>query len=292
MSKRISIPKQVKKTLRDEVGFGCPVPGCGDPYLNYYHFVPPIKLTPTHITPHKDPKGIIALCAHHHKKALAEGYTTKQLQAFKSNKLNAKNTQASLGWLKRDFLYIIGGKLFYETPIPVQIDGIDVVSFKRDDAGYQRLNINMLSLSPEERVIVTDNDWDNIGTPLELHSCHQGKELEISYHNGDYLYLRFCGVSDAIELKAKFHISDQVSAEFNFPITVVEINLAIDATNIHLSSSGSLPLGLSSKHPLVSHREVGLSLVTGLHWQQNPKWELAQKYEMGRGNLIKVAFGK
>ncbi|WP_290437550.1 HNH endonuclease signature motif containing protein [Aeromonas caviae] len=74
MAKRASIPKKVKEILREEVGFGCPVKDCGNPYLEYHHFDPPI-----HIGPHNDPKGMIALCAQHHKKADGNAYTVEQL---------------------------------------------------------------------------------------------------------------------------------------------------------------------------------------------------------------------
>ena len=34
-------PKKVIQTLRQEVGFGCPIPNCGNPYLEWHHFDPP-----------------------------------------------------------------------------------------------------------------------------------------------------------------------------------------------------------------------------------------------------------
>ena len=106
MAKRASIPKKVKEILREEVGFGCPVKDCGNPYLEYHHFDPPI-----HIGPHNDPKGMIALCAQHHKKADGNAYTVEQLHDFKMNRVHSKQVRGNLDWLRRDLLSIVGGKI-------------------------------------------------------------------------------------------------------------------------------------------------------------------------------------
>lgn len=287
MAKRTSIPKKVKEILRTEVGFGCPVRDCGNPYLEYHHFDPPV-----HITPHNNPEGMIALCTQHHKKADGNAYTNEQLHAFKTNKVHSKRVQGNLDWLRRDLLSIVGGNLFYETPIAVQIDGDNVVSFKRDSEGYQRLSISMLSVLPEERVIIEENSWENIGNPLDLRAPPQGKELEVSYHNGDYLYLKFNEINDEIELQKKFNIPASISFEFKFPITVVEINFAVGGTNINFSSKGTQVFGVSAKQSVISHCGVGFSLNSGIAWQQNPRWKLKTRYEPRAGNIIKVAFGK
>jgi hypothetical protein len=50
-------PIAVRRKLRQEVGFACPVPDCGSPYLTWHHFDPP-----WHVTPQHEPAGMIALC--------------------------------------------------------------------------------------------------------------------------------------------------------------------------------------------------------------------------------------
>lgn len=287
MAKRTSIPKKVKEILRTEVGFGCPVLDCGNPYLEYHHFDPPI-----HIASHNNPDGMIALCAQHHKKADGGLYSNEQLHEFKKNKVHSQKVQGNLDWLRRDLLSIVGGNLFYENPIAVQVDGHNVVSFKRDSEGYQRLSISMLSLLSEERIIIEDNSWENIGNPSDLRSPPQGKELEASYDNGDYLYLKFSEVVDEIALEKKFNISSNISTEFNFPITVIEINFAIGGTDINFSSTGIQAFGHSVNQGVLKHNNVGFCLNVGFDWQQNPKWKLERKYETRPGNVIKVAFGK
>lgn len=285
MAKRTSIPKKVKEILREEVGFGCPVQGCGNPYLEYHHFDPPV-----HIKPHNDPAGMIALCAQHHKKADGNAYTTEQLHEFKNNRIHSKQVKGDLDWLRRDILSIVGGNLYYETAVPVQIDGHKLVSFSRDERGFQRLSINMISLRSEERLVIDENFWENIGNPVDLRSPPQGKELEISYKNGDYLYLRFSEIESEEQLESKFGFSYR--NDFNFPITAVEIHFAIGETDIDFSSSGTIAMGSSITNSVMAYCGVGFCIETGIEWQQNPKWKLEQKYETRQDNVIKVAFGK
>ncbi|MFA0347137.1 HNH endonuclease [Vibrio cyclitrophicus] len=285
MAKRKSIPKKVKETLREEVGFGCPVRDCGNPYLEYHHFDPPV-----HIKPHNDPKGMIALCAHHHNKADGRAYTNEQLHEFKKNRVHSKSVKGNLEWLRRDMLSVVGGNLYYETPIPVQIDGHNLVAFNRDSNGFQRLSVSMLSLLPEERLIIDENSWENIGHPIDLRSPPQGKELEVRYGNGDFLYLRFLELLTDEQLKSKYKISD--TSDFIFPITVVEINFSIGGTNIDFSDSGTQVLGMNVSSSVMVRCGVGFCIETGIQWQQNPKWKLEQRYDIQEENVIKVAFGK
>ncbi|GEK13029.1 HNH endonuclease [Aliivibrio fischeri] len=285
MVKRTSIPKRVKEILREEVGFGCPVRDCGNPYLEYHHFDPPV-----HVKPHNDPQGMIALCAQHHKKADGNAYTTEQLHEFKRNRIHSKQVKGNLDWLRRDLLSIVGGNLYYETPVPVQIDGHNLVSFSRDASGFQRLSINMLSLRAEERLIIDKNSWENIGNPVDLRSPPQGKELEVRYNNGDYLYLRFSEIENKEQLKLKYGVSYR--PDFKFPITAVEINFAIGETNIDFSSSGTSVMGNSITSNIMAYCGVGLCIQMGIDWQQNPKWKLEQRYETRQDNVIKVTFGK
>lgn len=285
MAKRQNIPQKVKEILREEVGFGCPVRDCGNPYLEYHHFDPPV-----HIRPHNEPSGMIALCAQHHKKADGNAYSMEQLHQFKNNRVHSKQVKGNLEWLRRDMLSIVGGNLYYETSIPVQIDGNNLVSFTRDHLGFQRLSVKMLSLQQEERLIIDENSWENIGNPIDLRSPPQGKELEIKYNNGDYLYLRFNEIENSERLKEKYDIS--ATFDIKFPITVVEINFSIGGTNINFDSLGTDFMQGRMSKCILAHSNIGLCLNTGIEWKQNPKWKLEQKYETRSDNVIKVLFGK
>ena len=287
---RKAIPPEVKRMLRNEVGFGCPVNGCGNPYLEYHHFDPPVS-----VRPHNEPHGMIALCAQHHKKADGGAYTIEQLHELKLDKANAKLVKGNLDWLRRDLLAVVGGNFYYETPKIIDIDSHELVSLKRDEDGYLRLSVNMLSLLAEERLIIEDNSWENIGAPTDLRCPAQGKELEVKYDNGDYLYLRFVELNSAAETCTKYKtdiFNDNDSVKF--PIIAVEVNMKIGGTNIELSPESTTFGRGQIKGSFMSHCGGGILLVgTGAMWKQNPKWKLAQKIEPIDGtNIIKVKFGK
>jgi len=288
-NKRKSIPPKVKLILREEVGFGCPVKDCGNPYLEYHHFDPPVN-----VRAHNEPEGMIALCAQHHKKADGEAYTIEQLHELKKDRTNAKLVKGNLDWLRHDLLAVIGGVFYFETPIPVFIDDQEVISIKRDNQGYLRLSVNMLSTEAQERLIINENSWENIGNPIDLRSPPQGKELEVNYRNGDSLHLRFFVIKSAEEANVKYDTDIfGVDDEINFPITAVEINMSIANTSINFSPSETTFANNSLMGGLMSKCHYGLSLNnTGINWQQNPKWKFQSKFKtVGSSNVIKVKFG-
>ncbi len=285
ISGRKSIPKAVKETLRSEVGFGCPIKGCGNPYLEYHHFDPPVN-----IMPHNEPKGMIALCAQHHKKADGGAYTVEQLHELKKDKTNAALVKGNLDWLRKDLLAVVGGNFYYETPRIITIDGIDLVSLKRDENGYLRLNINMLSLESKERIIIKDSSWENVGSPLDLRSPPQGKELEIKYTNGDFLYLRFVELESFEQAIGRYRTD--IFESISFPITAVEVNMTIAGTNIELTPSTSTLGGIQITGCLSSNCGGGVMIEdSGFSWKQNPIWKRKGLVtEIEGSNLIKVNF--
>lgn len=276
--------------LRAEVGFGCPVKGCGNPYLEYHHFDPPV-----HVRPHNEPGGMIALCAQHHKKADGGAYTTEQLHGFKGDKANAAFVKGNLDWLRRDLLAVVGGVFCYETPRILVVDDVDVVSLIRDADGYLRLSVNMLSVLPEERVVIKDNSWENVGEPKDLRCPPQGKELEIKYGGGDYLYLRFIEV-DSVDAAKKLYPNGPFlnRTDIKYPLTILQINIDIGGTTFTMRSEGSEIGGLSLGGGVISFCGVGFSWSgTGYVWKQNPLYKRLSVVDYVVGtNVVKVDFGK
>jgi hypothetical protein len=99
----------VKLLLRQEVGLGCPVRGCHEPFLSWHHFDPPWRKDH-----HHRPEGMIALCVRHHM--IAEGglFEDFQLREYKASGLSAEDVKARFEWARRDQLIRLGG--FYATP--------------------------------------------------------------------------------------------------------------------------------------------------------------------------------
>lgn len=259
---KISVIRQ----LRNEVGFGCPISNCGNPYLEWHHFDPP-----WHVENHNNPKGMIALCTHHHKQADGGAFTNDQLRELKVNKVQAEKVKGQFNWLRNDLLAVVGGVFFHETLRIITINNKNIVWFNRDEQGYLRLNVNMLSVLPEDRAIIEDNMWTNIGNPKDLNSPPQGKELRIDYHNGDHLFIKFI-VFKTAELAFKKYNNQHLLNEkdIKYPLTVVEVNYKIGGTGIELKSTGTTINTNQIKGGFISRCGGGVSINTDILFRQNP----------------------
>jgi hypothetical protein len=264
MNRRPPVP--VIRALRSEVGFGCPVEGCGSPYLEWHHFDPP-----WHVEQHHRPEGMIALCTAHHPMADGGAYTVEQLRAFKQNRVNAEAVRGRFAWLRNKLLAVIGGNFYYETNTILTIDGVDVIYFTRDDDGYLRLSVHMLSLLSEQRAILEESIWTNIGNPSDINSPPSGKELEIKYANGDYLFVKFLEISNAGEAQKKYGGNLAEFNKFEYPITVVEVNYEVANTRIKFTPKETTIGGIIMKECFVSYARTAISVrFPEYKFRQNP----------------------
>jgi SEC-C motif len=258
-------PASVIKHLRTEVGFGCPVPECGNPYLEWHHFDPPWS-----VEQHHNPEGMVALCAEHHKKADNCSYTNQQLSAFKRNKVDPALVRGRFDWRRNKLLAVVGGNYYYETPRVLVIDGHEVVSLTRDEDGYLLLNVQMLSLSTDVRARLVENCWENIGNPVDLISPPSGEDLSIRYANGDSLGIHFYVLENGAEFQNKFEIA--AFDKLEFPLTVAEVNCEIGGTDIKLSPIGTTIRTNQFTGCFMAHCGAGLVANLGMKWRQN--WSL------------------
>ena len=261
-------PAAVIRELRTEVGFGCPVRDCGNPYLEWHHFDPPWS-----IQQHHNPQGMVALCAEHHKKADNGAYTNEQLTDLKRNPYKSNLVAGRFDWRRNKILAVVGGNFYYENPRILVIDGQDVVAVRRDEDGYLLLSVGMLSLTREERVILRDNCWENIGKPTDLISPPNGRKLSIRYENGDQLSVEFLEITEASAFENKYN--RDLRDELEFPLTVVEINCRIGGTDLVLSPSATSIRGTVYTGCFIANNPVGLSINIGMKWRQN--WCLIQE---------------
>jgi len=173
-------PKHVCESLRKEVNFGCPVNGCGVPYLVYHHFDPP--WSQKH---HHNPEGMIALCA---KDAnLADGcrWTKDQLRHMKQEPyVRLGEISDVYGYLRRNVVTIIGNVAFDVRNV-LEINGERVIGFERDKEGYDRLNLLIRDDKGKPVLVMENNDWSAYTKDLfDLRCSAQGKELEIASTDG------------------------------------------------------------------------------------------------------------
>lgn len=249
-----NIPRNIKEILRKEVGFGCPVNGCGSPYLEFHHFDPPYS-----ISNHHNPGGMIALCSEHHKKADYGAYTNEQLHEFKINS-NGKPQEVSgkFDWFRRGLLGIVGGNFYFETPILVEFKGKPLVWFEVDNYGNKLLNLNMLSGSGLPRAYMRNNEWFNVGHEEDIICPPSGRLVSISYSNGDNLKVEFFDLGNSEELRDKYN-TDALDG-VKFPITVVEVTCEVGGTNFKFSPMETKFGGMVLKGCWSAYCRVGLSI--------------------------------
>ncbi len=175
---------------------------------------------------------MIALCAEHHKKADAGAFTNEQLGALKASTEQAREIGARFNWMRQRVLAVVGGGFYFETHTPVQIHGIPVVEFSRDEDEHWLLNVEMPRTTPEPRMIVKENFWISRGEPVELVCPPNGRLVSAQYVNGDTIKVEFVGDLDADRLSKRYPDAQTTQWELPSPITVVEITMRLAGTSI------------------------------------------------------------
>jgi len=147
-------PVDIRRELRKEVNFGCPIEGCGIPYLTYHHFDPPWN-----IKNHHNPDGMIALCRTHADLADGGHWTKAQLNEFKQKPFIRKNQIAdNFRFLRYDVICRIGC-LAYGFRNFITISGETVLGFKRTRQGYIGINMTIRDSKGRELLEMNENDW-------------------------------------------------------------------------------------------------------------------------------------
>jgi hypothetical protein len=225
-------PADVRAALRKEVGFGCPVPECRSVFLQYHHFDPE-----WHIRNHHELKGIIPLCATHHAQAAA--FTVEQLREFKrvAHELPAAGR---FEWLRHDLVGIVGGGIYHEVPVLVQLRDTPMIWFNRDEAGRALLNVRMLTTEghERERVAIRDNDFIVRGAPTDFETPPSGRSLRVRYENGDYMRVEFQEIKNIDSAVKNFK---EIDLEFlqtlpqQWPLTFVLITMKAGGTEYYFA---------------------------------------------------------
>jgi hypothetical protein len=220
-------PSEILKILREEANFGCPIPGCGNPYLTWHHFDPPWK-----IKEHHDPTGMIALCRDHHDKADAGLYTIDQLRELKNNaKSNNQIIQSKFEWLRREIITMIGSNIYSNTPVIFEYNNEPIIWYNRSKEGYMLLNIRMDRIFGKSGLIIEDNYWVSYGKIDDLECPPNGKALKVTFQKIN----KFKIIFHEIISNEDFH--NKISSQFiineeSYPIVFLEIDLELKTENI------------------------------------------------------------
>lgn len=165
----------VRKILREEVHFGCPVDNCGSPYLTWHHFDPP-----WHINKHQNVSGMVALCAEHHKKADTGAFTKEQIREFKANPFLAKFPNGPGGvfdW-KREQLLVRAARIkAINCPVFLELAGHPAIWLSKDEQGHELLNLDIWDTSGKLLFSMRDNEWLVTCKPDDFECPPSGRSL-------------------------------------------------------------------------------------------------------------------
>jgi hypothetical protein len=227
----------VKKILRDEVGFGCPIDGCDRPYLEWHHFDPPW---------HEKEHG---------------AFTKEQLhQLKKSSKERQRQISGRFNWLRNKLLVVVGGNFYYETLTVFEFRGQPVIWFERDDNDYLLLNIRMLSASREPRAEIIRNEWFNVGGEEDIECPPSAKRLRIRYPNGDLVSIEFFELASVADLSKRYPSANPESwpLELDYPITAVEVVNIVAGTDIQFNAKETRLGGMRMSNCFMATNGVAL----------------------------------
>jgi hypothetical protein len=171
------------------VGFGCPVDGCGSPYLTWHHFDPPWRDGQTH-----NPDGMVALCLQHHKEADGGAFTHQQLRDLKTQGFMLRIGGAPGGrfnWRREQLILDAGGGLFVRCPEFLRMAGRPMIWLTTDAQGNQLLNLDIWDRTGALVFAMRDNDWvvfdaDDVEAPpgarsLIVRDSSKGIRLSVAF---------------------------------------------------------------------------------------------------------------
>jgi hypothetical protein len=249
-------PLDVRRQLRREIGFGCPVEGCGNPFLEWHHFDPPWSEEE-----HHRPNGMIALCAEHHAKADVGTFTKDQLRELKQRATeNAQKVSARFDWLRHDLLAVVGGNFYHETPIIFRYRDNPVIWFTRDDRGHLLLNVKMMSTAREPRLVIEEHGWILRGSPQDVECPPSGRLLSVRYPNGDAVRVEFYEVDNAVGITMRFPDARPSNWKLQWPLTAVEVHYEIGGTGLRFGPRETTLPGLKMINGFFSHCGCGIQL--------------------------------
>jgi len=172
------IPEDIRKYLRKEVGYGCPIEGCRSPFLEYHHFDPKFKDGGIHRK-----EGMIAMCPSHHRKADIDTWTNEELYKLKNNQYKEK-VKGIVEWDMKKCIVFIGSNIFFGETFSCIINDIEIFSLKQNSDGH--IYINAVLLDDDCNIIskILNNDiLTNISQLGDLECTPSGSEIKINSNN-------------------------------------------------------------------------------------------------------------
>jgi hypothetical protein len=177
------IPSEIRKYLRKEVGYGCPVSGCRNPFLEYHHFNPKYSDRKEH-----SKEGMIALCPNHHRKADRDRWTNDELIKLKKADLR-EIVNGTLDWNLKDSIIIVGNNYFFGDLFTFSVFGNELFGIAQTD--NRELVINALiwdsNMKPVAQIVENDILINNLNIG-DLNCSASGHSIRIESEADDTYY--------------------------------------------------------------------------------------------------------
>jgi len=174
MTDKRYIPTEIRKYLRQEVGYGCPIEGCRSPFLSYHHFDPKFSECQCH---NKDK--MIALCLEHHKKADVDTWSNDTLYSYK-NAENRIPVNGQIDWDMHKSVILVGSNFFFGETFSFIIRDIEVFALKQKSDG--KFYINAILLDEKCQILSEIRENDIILNPFAVEDFEctpSGSEIKI-----------------------------------------------------------------------------------------------------------------
>ncbi|WP_435601485.1 hypothetical protein [Streptomyces sp. C10-9-1] len=226
--------KDVLTILRREVGFCCPVTGCGSPYLTWHHFDPPWR-----IEKHHRPEGMVALCREHADKADNGAFTNDQIRTLKrEGRSRASEVRGRFDWMRSKILTVVAGNFGYECYTALEVGGVKCIWFERDEDGYLLLNVKMPTLAQRPRAEIERNAWTVSSGAHEVLCPPSGRLVEVKYENGDRFRVEFFILESSEEFASRYPHVARFKELPEYPLTAVEIYETIAGAGVSFTPRG------------------------------------------------------
>jgi len=159
------IPNDIKRTVRQQCGFGCVI--CGSSIIQYEHVDPEFHAAKEH-----DPNCIVLLCPQCHSK-VTTGFWSKEkvkeamrqpfckINGFAKEAFDFNNNQPSI---------VFGGTTISNCPIPIQVKGLPLFHIKPPQASGQPFLLSSFfcDSSGLPSLIIIDNEWFALSTNWDI----------------------------------------------------------------------------------------------------------------------------
>lgn len=180
---------EIKRMLRQEVNFGCPVnegddTGCGCPVLTFHHFDPPWAGNFVH-----NPAGMIALCRTHHDQADGGLWTKQQLREMKKNPYVDDILKVRWPWNPETLVLKIGPCFVVRSGSALVLNGNPIFRFRPeqiDQFGTRAIVFDSTigNLNGQPWMSISDNFLDiDVSNLSELYFTAQTKKFVAKNQN-------------------------------------------------------------------------------------------------------------